>query len=424
MQATIEVENLNEENKGEKFARIAAQLRKAVSLPCVASARRFQNIRHSQNADLRIVFKSFSGASVEKALRNLSFGLGVPLKSGKGEGFVFRSQEELTDAHAEALSRMVQGVYGFAIEYFGLPKVDVVSKAVLEHKGKVLYSPETGKPIERREWDAFVSDLEKFLNRNSPLTGEKIVLEAAALGRILDRMLENNSLEAVRKTPLDGLKYKGKTFDWISESTKNMAAAFGGSFSRGELGRLEMLSRSAGEKLKRASEGMKSNVKQALIDGVLNKKGKSQVSQDLFDRLVGSNRDFQKIADTETQRAFNDAFLSEEVANAEEGETIYFKRLEVIDENTCAYCKKINGTVARWSATPLKDGAIKDEWADVALWEGKEADGKLSRQADAPSSVCHPYCRGVWVRSHPEKEAKLKDALKARGGKQENENLH
>lgn len=236
MRATIDIENLTEENKNERFAQIEKALRDAAVSP-----QTFKNIKPSANPAARLVFYSFNQASVEKALRNLSFSLGVPSKSAKGEAFVFDSQEDLTDKHSESLSSFVQKVYNYVISYFGLPKVDIVSKAVLTHKGKVLYSPETGEPIQQKDWNKFVSDLEKFLNRNATDEAKRIVLESSALGRILDRMLENNSLENVKKTKLDKLKYKNKTFDWISDSVKNMKTVFGDSLTRDAMGRIEML---------------------------------------------------------------------------------------------------------------------------------------------------------------------------------------
>ena len=116
MQALIDIEHA----EPARFEKIASTLRKAVAGP-----RAFKSIRAkpSGTADLRLVFKHFDAASVEKALRNLSFGLGGPSKSAKGEGFVVTAQGNLTDKHAGELSKLVQGVYDFAIGYFGLSKV-------------------------------------------------------------------------------------------------------------------------------------------------------------------------------------------------------------------------------------------------------------------------------------------------------------
>lgn len=353
---------------------------------------------------LNIRIKDYSLGKVNKALRAASLSLGVPTKSANGEAFTFKAQEDLTDKWAKFFSELVNNTYNFVIDCFGLPKITVMSKAVnLTWKGKVLYSPESGEPITQKEWDFFVKNLEKFLNRNISNAAEKIVLDSKALGHILDRMLKTNTLDAIKKLRLEDLKLGGKSFDWISDSVKNMKNALGESLTRQEQARIQVIQQSAAEKITKITNDLKSDVKQILIDGVADHKSKSQVSQALFDKMVGHNRDFQRIADTEIQRTFNNSFIREEVHNAKEGEKVYFERVEVIDGNTCPYCKKINGKIAVWSETSLVSGAIKDEYADLAIWEGKEWNGKkLERIADAPISVVHPYCRGTWIRCYPE----------------------
>lgn len=109
------------------------------------------------------------------------------------------------------------------------------------HKGKVLYSPETGEPIKKVDWEKFIKNLEKFLNRNSKDAEKKIILESTSLSKILDRMLKYNSFEAVKKLQLEKINYHGKSFDWISSSVKNMQNSFGQSFSRSEQARIEIL---------------------------------------------------------------------------------------------------------------------------------------------------------------------------------------
>lgn len=341
--------------------------------------------------DVELHITDFSKEKIEKAVRHTAFSLGVPLKSGSGEGFVFDSQKELTDMWCERLSMRVKAVYDFVTDYFDLPEINVMSKANLKHKGKILYNPETGKPISTSEWNRFVTDLEKFLNRNKP-SGEKIVLDAQALGRLLDKMLKTNSLQEVRKMALKDIKVKEKSFDWVSDSVKHMTTELGTQFAGEQLARLEMLQRSAAQKVAGIDDAMKNNIKQILMDGVLNHKSKSQVSQSLFDKMVGHTRDFQRLADTEIQKNFNDAYIAGEVSNAEPGKNVYFQRVEVLDDNTCEYCKKMNGKIAVWSKTPLSSGKVNDQIADLAIWEGKEWDGKkLNGIAEAPNSIFHPF---------------------------------
>ena len=383
----ITISDITEGNRYAKFE----QLEKCLSggIPEYIPA---DNTPHLGTINIKL--KDYSSERIEKALRTMSMSLGVPLKAAKGEIFFYRAQEDLTDKWCMFFSELVRNTYDYVTEYLDLPKKTVMSKSdVLAHKGKILYNPSTGEPIKQSDWNKFVSNLEKFLNRNIEDVEKKIILESKSLSKILDRMLKYNSLESVKNLRLNDVSYHGKSFDWISESVKNMKNVFGESLTRHEQARIEVMTQSAAQRVTNISDKMRGDIKQILIDGVSGKKSKGQVSQALFDKMVGNNRDFQRVADTEIQNAFNNSFVQEEVYNTEEGKKTYFRRIEVIDANTCPKCKAINGKIAVWSDKPLNDEKSKDKNADYVIWEGK--DGK---EWECPLSTLHPYCRGTWAR--------------------------
>ena len=387
-QLTIELNNLTDSNKYEKYNELVKCL----------YGKPFKKVsagKAKEYADITIKLRNTTD-SVEKALRTMSLSLGVPLKAAKGEVFFYKAQEDLTDRWCKFFSEFIRDTYDYVTSYFELPKKTAMEKANLSHKGKVLYYPSTGEPIKQSDWNKFIKNLEAFLNRNVEDAGKKIILQSSSLGRILDRMLKYNTLEAVKELRLKDLEYHGKSFDWISDSTKNMKSIFGDELDRKELARIETLSQSAAMKVTNVTEKVRGEIKQVLIDGVRGRKSKSEVSQVLFDKMVGDNRDFQRVADSEVQNAFNNAFIKEEVYNSKKGEKIYFQRIEVIDDNTCNFCRSMNGKVALWSDRPLSsDIAENDPIASYVIWEGKEWNG-------GKNTVClgifHPWCRGTWVR--------------------------
>ncbi len=345
---------------------------------------------------VNIKIKEYSNEKVEKALRTMAFCFDIPLKGGNGESFFYKAQEDLTDKWCVFFSEFTHSVYEFITDYFNLPKKTVMRKAMyLKYKGKILYYPETGEPIPGKDWKKFVELLEKFLNKHLSNCEEGIVLQSKTLGRILNRMLKYNTLEAVKNAELNKLEYHGKTFDWISSSVSNMKDTFGEVLTRTEQARIQTYINSAAVKVQNISDKMKGEIKQVLVDGIKNRQGKSVISQALFDKMVGDNRDFQRLADTEIQNSVNNAFISEEVYKTPEGEKAYFQRIEVIDDNTCDFCKKMNGEIVLWSDSPLESEKIKDSIAKYAIWEGKEWNGKGHTLS---TGVFHPYCRGVWTR--------------------------
>ena len=344
---------------------------------------------------INIKLKDFSKERVEKALRTMSMSFGVPEKANKGELFFFRAQEDLTNKWYAYFAEVVRNTYNFTTDYFGLPKKTVMSKSEnLTYKGKILYYPETGEPIKNADWEKFTKNLEKFLNRSISNPAEKIILQSQALGKILDRMLKYNTLEAVKKIRLNEITYHGKSFDWISDSVKNMKNVLGESLARQEMARIETLQQSAAMKVTNVTSKVRGDIQQILIDGVRGKKSKGQVSQDLFDKMVGDNRDYQRLADTEIQNAFNNSVIREEVQNTPEGHKTYFQRVEVIDGNTCPFCRQMNGKIAVWSDKPLKDDKAHEKGVDFVLWEGKEWNGK---EHGVTTGVFHPFCRGYWA---------------------------
>lgn len=335
----------------------------------------------------------------EKAIHAVSKQLGIPVSVEKqntehtGEAFAFASQEQLTYKWYDYFNNAIKEVYYFVADYFDLPIQNVLQKAgELIHRGQILYSPETGKPIKKADWDRFVKALEKILNQKFNGSGEKIVLESKALGKLLDRMLKYNKLPEVKDISLSDIRYSNKTFDYIAESTKTAEKVFGAMDNT----RIELIQQSAAERISGMTDELKTEVKQTLIDGIKSRKGKQQISQDLFNRLSGTNRDFRKIADTEIQNNINNSFIEEEVSNAEAVEKVYFQRIEIVDGATCPFCKKMNGVIAVWSETPLSNDKVDgDPYATVALWEGKDWNGQKNYVANG---AFHPYCRGIWTR--------------------------
>ena len=394
----IQITDITENNKQQKLEQFSK------ALNAIADNRQFvikhipaDNSTRYENLTVRLM--DFDRSKIEKAVHKVALSLdaGV-LASSKGESFVYESQKEITEKFYKKVTDSARAVYNFVISYFDLPDIRIISKAgELKHKGKILYNPETGLPIKESEWKKFVVELEKFLNRNYSGVGEKIVLSAESLGIILDRLSKTNSLEAIRKMPLSTLKAKRYDVDWISDSIQNMKDKFGDVISRERQARIQIAMDSAAQRVTRVKDDMRNNIQQIIIDGIRDKQSKSVVAQNLFDKCASLNRDMQRIADSEVQMAANSAYCKEEVYNSKPDEKVYFKRFEMMDDNTCKQCKKLNGTIALWSDVPLPDEHIRDPYAKYAIWEGKN-------EGSCPIGIVHPYCRGSWIRYYPDIE--------------------
>lgn len=394
----IEIADITEFNREKK----AEQAEKALNAIYNGQPFAVRHIPAGKNGkrlgSLVLRIQDFDRGKVEKAVHSMAFTLDTRIKSAKGEVFNYRAQEELTDRFVGELTEKTKELYSFLIGYLGLPEIRILRKSNLTYKGRILYSPDTGEPIKQSEWKKFVRAVEDFLSLNYGTAGERIVLSAESLGRILERMSRTNSLEDVKKMRLDDMRIGRRNFDWISKAAKNMRDAFGASITdRKQQARIQAAIDSAAQRITRATDDVKNNIRQVILDGIRNRESKSKISQNLFDRCVGLNRDFQRIADTEIQNNVNEAYIKEEVYNTEKGEKVYFRRFEIADGNTCGKCRAIKGKIALYSDVPLESERISDPYADYAVWNGK-TDGVM------PIGTLHPYCRGGWYRYYPELE--------------------
>ena len=392
----IQITDITENNKQQKFEQFEKALNAiADNKPFIIKHIPSDNSEHYENLTVRLM--DFDRSKIEKAVHKVALSLDADISgASKGESFVYKSQEEIVDKYFKEFTNRTRAVYNFVISYFDLPDIRIVSKAgELRHKGKILYNPSTGLPIKESDWKKFVAELEKYLNRNYSGIGEKIVLSSQSLGIILDRLSKTNSLDAIRKMSVADLKAKRYDVDWIGDSIKNMKDKFGDVISRERQARIQIAMDSAAQRVTRVKDDMRNNIQQIIIDGIRDKQSKSVVAQNLFDKCASLNRDMQRIADSEVQMAANSAYIQEEVYNSEPDSKVYFKRFEMMDDNTCKKCRKLNGTIVLWSDVPLPDERIKDPFAKYAIWDGKN-DG------DCPVGIVHPWCRGSWIRYYPE----------------------
>jgi hypothetical protein len=121
----------------------------------------------------------------------------------------------------------------------------------------------------------------------------------------------------------------------------------------------------------------------------------------LFDQFASLNRDWRRIAITES----GNAMLEGTVATLAPGRKL--KRVEQY-RGSCSYCKSIDGKVVT-----VVDPKTPDKNGDTMVWSGKTNVGRsaarrkrvggelIEREPDElywlPAGLAHPNCRGRWV---------------------------
>lgn len=330
------------------------------------------------------------------AMGALAKSMKVPLKvrrkDEKGEVFPFRISRDLVEEWTKWYESILGQVYVSACRALDLPIKDRLSKAgpddALVYKGKILYTPETGKPITVGQWDAFIKAIEKFLNRNLAEAERKVVLNAAALGKILNRMLKYNTWEAVEKLRLNearGAPGSGPAIDDIRAFRKHFRVP------ESEMDRISVAQESAGIYIQGIGEKTRDSIRHVIVQGIKDKSSKGDVSQALFDSFGSINRDWQRIVETETNEAMNTAYLLAEVHGAGVG-PVYFQRHEAFDDAVCPHCERIKGMVVKWSGAPMRGEKIEDRYAKIAIWEGKSRFGRKAKDTWVAAGTQHPWC--------------------------------
>lgn len=345
--------------------------------------------------------------AVESLAKAMKMPLTVkPREKERGEKFVYQAQADIVERWNMALGEMLDTVYLMLCKTLDLPVVTTFSKAIegepLTYRGRVVFNPETGQPINRKQFEDIIKAVEKFLNKRLDATGKKVVLDSVAAGRILARKLRDLPASEVRKLKLVDLDHKKKPADWISDNLKWLDDMHGG--LRGEEKErmlahyqgmerfVEVAEQSMGNRITKMQDTARYEIRDSIIHGVMERKGRKEVAQDLFNRFGAMNRDWQRIAESEIVESSNNAFLKETTAGAAAGERVYFRRVEMKDQFVCKFCEKIRGTVALWSDVPLADENIADPHAEVAIWEGKSNVGRKAADYWVPAGLAHPWC--------------------------------
>lgn len=343
-----------------------------------------------------------------------------PRDKERAEQYVYASQKDLTEKWRNEVGGIIDVIYHGICSTFKIPVIKTFSKALdaiganarpvseaIWYNGRIVFNPETGQPINKKDFEKIIRALEKFLNKRLAPQGRKIVLNAIALGRTMARRLLETPESELRKLKLVDIEYQGKTIEWMSESLNRQDRLFGPvsiSDKKKLINAVDIAEQSMAENITKITDEIRHAVKRTIIDGMKGRLPKKQIAQRLFDRLGNVNRDWGMIVDTEMVDTFNNAFLRESSLSSYPGEKRYYKRIEANDKFTCPWCKKIRNTVALFVDKPLEDDTINDPIAKVAIWEGKDNVGRSSKNLWIAAGAQHPWCRGSWVRYFPEQE--------------------
>ena len=331
------------------------------------------------------------------------------LLKGKAEKEVerpaYKMLEDVQDGLCRHFTMTLNVIYKTLCRYLGLPEV---SETMLKSRGneeeplilngRVIFSPETGEPLKNRDWQRLINAIEKYIGRKMSDQDQRLVMQNAAVAKIISHLLKNNTREAIEKLRLESVDKK-VGFYRATESWKRLKEAFP-DLSAADIDRLEFARDNIGNYISSVGADVVKKIKEVYYQAVTGKKDKGAISQELFDWFGDLNRNYERIVKTESNNITNRELIREGLRGAADGEPVYFKRYEG-SANICPFCRDANGVIARWSDKPMDNDQCDDGTASVWIWNGKSNFGRKGSQMWYAAESFHPNCQGIWERYYP-----------------------
>ena len=382
----------NRKPRSPRPLRKSASRAKAVVTPCIEAV------------ELPVLFQpAFGTATCD------SSNYGQVLLKGKaekeGERPAHKMLEDVQDGLCRHFTMTLNVIYKTLCRYLGLPEVSETMLKARDNEeeplilnGRVIFSPETGEPLKNRDWQRLINAIEKYIGRKMSDQDQRLVMQNAAVAKIISHLLKNNTREAIEKLRLESVDKK-VGFYRATESWKRLKEAFP-DLSAADIDRLEFARDNVGNYISSVGADVVKKIKEVYYQAVTGKKDKGAISQELFDWFGDLNRNYERIVKTESNNITNRELIREGLRGAADGEPVYFKRYEG-SANICPFCRDANGVIARWSDKPMEDERCDDGIASVWIWDGKTNYGRNRAQWWYSAESFHPNCQGIWERFYP-----------------------
>ena len=137
------------------------------------------------------------------------------------------------------------------------------------------------------------------------------------------------------------------------------------------------------------------------MQGYQDRISNSELEDNLFEEFSTLNRDFRRIAETETATNFNNGYLIGELEEATDNDEVIFMQ-GISGAGACSFCStEINNRIVVLLKEPPATGGdtvvVKGQ-TFTAIWPGKNNFGRKRAQWWVSAGTQHPHCRCSWIR--------------------------
>jgi hypothetical protein len=316
-------------------------------------------------------------------------------KDAQPESTPYKSLRQLTDSTIDLVEKGLAKILSqIMIQFFGTVKksqddsVEELSKSEKDepfkiHK-KMVINPHSGMPLTIAEWNAIKKEITKVFSYLYGQTDQMILNRAMALGKLLQTMPIEESIAA----DYDKIKHKLEDEEKKAKTSDSYQNAY------------DFAEMHTGELIQDMTERSRKAVVNTILDAQKNKLSIQQTEQKLRDSFGTLNRDWQRIAVTESANNFNNGYLLSEASTRIKGEHVFMRGISA--PNACGFCKThVNGKVVVLldDAPQGEDDKIEIDGKEyTAIYPGKSNYGRSSNDWWVSSGSQHPRCRCSWVR--------------------------
>jgi hypothetical protein len=271
----------------------------------------------------------------------------------------------------------------------------------LPNSGKVITSLRTGKPLTVKEWRDISDAIDKYLRDRGIAAAERAVRKQTALGALINR-LEKTGIDP---TTITRGQYTGELDNLIGDLKRGQLFAGVNDLPQQIYDNLHNhivhnFARTA-DYVTSVSDRERSAIKQTIVQSVKDRDDVGVLISKLFRNHGELNRDWRRVARTESRAAYTDGYIGEEYASSKvKNEPVYFMGQSAAD--ACPVCiRDIQGKIVKMTDDDRDSDIIKDRHADRAIWLGKTSVGHKAKEKWTVIPR-HPHCRCRWVRWYPE----------------------
>jgi len=250
-------------------------------------------------------------------------------------------------------------------------------------RGKLYINPETGTVLTIDEWKQISAHLTFMFGQAFTGAADDIVGIALSLGSILNLSTEDEQVNRnLHEFEAIIAKQSEPSFD-LWQNIQRYAELH------------------AGELIQDLTDHSRSVIMQTLIDGEKNGISSKELQRNLFNRFDSLNRDWRRIAETETATNFNNGYLLSEIDGEEDhAKPIFMRGLSA--PNACQWCRShVNDKLVVLLSGPPKGGDDNVEIGGreyTAIWPGKTNYGRKAAEYWVAAGVQHVHCRCTWTR--------------------------